>query len=415
MTFRILSLDGGGMRGVISARILKEVESQLQERKGLALHEYFDMIAGTSTGSILTAGIGTKNTSDRLIQLYQDKAGTIFPYQQTNLKEYLPESLHSWVFPLEVVQQLINTFAPAKYSHAGLISSLQDVLGEVEIGKIEDNIILILAYDTLYRNTTFFTNCHPDIGDRWYDDTPLWEICVCSSSAPTFFPAYELKPRNKEKYGDKWSFPHIDGGVGANNPSLAALSLVLRINQALKNSQEQGKPLPKELPPKMKEKLENVKFEDISILSIGTGRTGEPYRYEEVKNWKTLNWAQHIVDVFMEPTSEVDTTICQQIMGGFNSKRYLRLQFDLNERFKAKDPNNESYKDVREIVPEKDRKNRFTGKKISEAIDDSRKQIINDLLATATEFIEQGLTSYARVGGDSQPVKKAIASFIDSN
>ncbi len=62
MSFKILSLDGGGIRGVISARILQEVEKQIQQHKGLALHEYFDMIAGTSTGSILTAGIATKKT-----------------------------------------------------------------------------------------------------------------------------------------------------------------------------------------------------------------------------------------------------------------------------------------------------------------------------------------------------------------
>ncbi len=103
MSFKIPSLDGGGIRGVISARILQEVEKQIQQHKGLALHEYFDMIAGTSTGSILTAGIATKKNADQLLDLYQRNAQTIFPYKEKILAE--------------LFQQLINAFVPAKYSH----------------------------------------------------------------------------------------------------------------------------------------------------------------------------------------------------------------------------------------------------------------------------------------------------------
>lgn len=57
MTFKILSLDGGGIRGVLSAILLKQVEDTIREKKGQKLHEYFDLVAGTSTGSILTGGI----------------------------------------------------------------------------------------------------------------------------------------------------------------------------------------------------------------------------------------------------------------------------------------------------------------------------------------------------------------------
>jgi patatin-like phospholipase/acyl hydrolase len=81
MTFKILSLDGGGMRGIISARILQEIERQVQEKEGKALHEYFDLIAGTSTGSILTAGIATGKTSQELIDLYKNQGIIIFPLE----------------------------------------------------------------------------------------------------------------------------------------------------------------------------------------------------------------------------------------------------------------------------------------------------------------------------------------------
>lgn len=386
MTFKILSLDGGGIRGVISARILQEVERQLKERKGLALHEYFDLIAGTSTGSILTAGIATQKTADQLIKLYQKNGLAIFPPKKGIF-------LNPW-------QKIIDVFGGAKYPHAGLINALRQELGEVKISDIKQQIILILAYDMRYRNTTFFNNFHPDIGARWYDDTPLWEICVSSSSAPTFFPPYELKPYDEKKFG-KWSFPHIDGGVSANNPSLPAISHVMKLSRANNVSQDV----------KQTHKLDNLKFEDIAVLSIGTGRSGEPFEFEHIKNWKTLDWVQRLVDVFMEPTSEIDTTVCRQILGGFESKRYLRLEFDLNDRLKAKA--NETYKDTRALVKAQERTNRFTGKKVSEAIDDARDEIITDLLETATAFIEQGRTYYSR-NGDGLPVKDAIAEFIEN-
>ena len=77
--FRILSLDGGGIRGLISALILKEVEKELKE-KGKSLLEHFDMIAGTSTGSLLAAGVAIGKPIDELIKMYEDEGEKIFPY-----------------------------------------------------------------------------------------------------------------------------------------------------------------------------------------------------------------------------------------------------------------------------------------------------------------------------------------------
>ncbi|MFB2835705.1 patatin-like phospholipase family protein [Floridanema evergladense] len=391
MTFKILSLDGGGMRGIISARILQEVERQVQEKEGKPLHQYFDLIAGTSTGSILTAGIATGKPTQELINLYKEQGIIIFP----------PRALPPFL------QNISDFFWPSKYTHEGLIKALSKKLGEIKISdsKIKHPMILILAYDLLYRNTTFFTNCHPDIGARWYDDTPLWEICVSSSSAPTYVPPYLLKPYNTEKFGN-WSFPHIDGGVSANNPSLAAISLALRISQ--------NPDVPLEI--KQEYKLDNLKLEDISVLSVSTGRSGEPYLYEEAKEWKPLDWAQKIVDVFMEPNAEISSTICRQIMGGWSSKRFLRLEFELNERFKtkAKDPEKETYRDTRELVGKDRRINRFTEKKLSEAIDDATNQYINDALEAAKAYLEKGCTYYTR--NDCGPlVRDAIADFIQAN
>ncbi|WP_375503106.1 patatin-like phospholipase family protein [uncultured Nostoc sp.] len=391
MSFKILALDGGGIRGVVAARILQEVEQEIRNQgKGNFLHEYFDLISGTSTGSMLAGAIALGKESHELIKLYKDRGQDIFPLDRKERYKNLPS----------IIKSILDVFSPPKYSHDGIISVLKDTYKSTKIKDIEKPIILILAYDTLYRNTTFFTNCHPDLGDRWYDDCYLWQICTASASAPTFFPPYKLEPVDKEKFGD-WEFPHIDGGVSANNPCLAALSLVMRISQSSVSPTI-----------KQKYKLDNLQLEDISILSIGTGQTGKPYQYKQISKWRGLDWVQNLTNIFMEPTSEIDSTICRQIMGGYDSKRYLRLQFDLNETFKAK--LEETYKDPRIVLPPEDRKNRFTGEKVNEEIDNASLEIIEQLINTTSAFINKGLTYYTRDDSGS-PIKEAIASFIKDN
>jgi len=391
MSFKILALDGGGIRGVVAARLLQEVEQEIRNQgKGNFLHEYFDLISGTSTGSMLAGAIALGKESHELIKLYKDRGKDIFPLDRKERYKNLPS----------IIKLILDVFSVPRYSHDGIISALKDTYKSTRIKDIEKPIILILAYDTLYRNTTFFTNCHPNLGDRWYDDCYLWQICTASASAPTFFPPYKLEPVDKEKFGD-WEFPHIDGGVSANNPCLAALSLVMRIGQSSVSPTI-----------KQKHKLDNLQLEDISILSIGTGQTGKPYQYKQISKWRGLDWVQNLTNIFMEPTSEIDSTICRQIMGGYDSKRYLRLQFDLNETFQAKPE--ETYKDPRIVLPPEDRKNRFTGEKVSEEIDNASLEIIEQLINTTSAFIDKGLTYYTRDDSGS-PIKEAIASFIKDN
>jgi uncharacterized protein len=211
MPFRILSLDGGGIRGLVSAYMLLEIEKKLKENNKPPIREYFDMIAGTSTGSILAAGIALGYSIEELINIYTDRGLEIFPYQ----------NLFDWGRMKMLFKYGIS--AP-KFSNEGLINVLKNeprfqkpdgsYITIKELGQDEKApIVLILAFDTMYRNTTFFTNYHiPAEGNRWYNKIPLWEICVSSASAPTFFPAYELKHHEESKdegIEEDWSFPHV--------------------------------------------------------------------------------------------------------------------------------------------------------------------------------------------------------------
>ncbi len=393
--FRILSLDGGGIRGVISARILQEVERQVWELKQQRLDEYFDLIAGTSTGSILAAGIALKKPTSDLLDLYQQWGMKIFPYQ-------------GFFSPKRLWWRLNQGRGAAKFSNEGLQEALktclrvdgQDVpikaIGtETPVPHARKPTVLIAAYDMLYRNTTFFTNSHPasyanppadappTFGQRWFDDTPIWKICVSSASAPTFFPAFELKD---ELQNDSWRFPHVDGGVAANNPALCAISHVM--NQKLS------------------------KFEDIAVLSVGTGETTEPFSFKEISDWGVLGWLERIVPVFMAGQSDVTSRVCEQLMGGLERQRYLRLQFELNEKFEK----TKSYDPLSpyQLLKKDQRVNEFTGKRVSEAMDDARPEAIAQLIETAAAFLDKGCCYRSR-NSPGIPVKEAIKNFILAN
>lgn len=365
--FRILSLDGGGIRGVITARILEEIENQL----GKPCNEYFDLITGTSTGSILAAGLVMGKRPSELIGIYEDNGQKIFN------SSWFKKNVSSWV-------------NQPKYSNEGLIDTLKTYLKHKEFGHIKFGQIsqiskaklLILAYDTFYRQTTFFISHNSEEEKRWFDDVKLWEVCASSASAPTFFPPYEFKWVDPERPEKEWKFPHVDGGVAANNPSLAALSHVIG--------------------------AEKKSLEDISILSIGTGRTTEPLQYEEVKGWGLLGWAKRIPDVFMGGQFQISADICGQILTSANPNGYLRLQFELNQRTKREDTDSPP-----DILFLDERKNFFTGKKVSEEIDDGSKENIKQLRETTEAFLKSD--EYRTIDGKSFSVKQSIAKFIQDN
>ena len=187
MPFRILCLDGGGIRGVMPARILQKVEELL----GSPLKDHFDLIAGTSTGSILAAGIAVGKSPEELLNLYKDNGLRIFPYQGLLSPKRLPLILKYGI-------------SAPKFSDEGLTTVLKEQFGDTKLSDITpdpnaamDSLkVLIPSYDTETRNPVIFKSWRHD---RWYADVPLWEICLCSASAPTYFPAHKIE-KGKDKY-----------------------------------------------------------------------------------------------------------------------------------------------------------------------------------------------------------------------
>jgi patatin-like phospholipase/acyl hydrolase len=377
MPFRILSLDGGGIRGIVAAKMLSYVEKQINK----PLNEYFDLIVGTSTGSILAAGIATGLSSEDIVDFYISKSSIIFPYQS--------------LFSLKRIPLILKYGISApKYSNEGLIQVLKNVFGETRLFDIGTSPrLLVVSYDTIERNPIIFKSWRPD---KAYGNVPLWEVCVSSSSAPTYFPAYKLDkrvngnakdasintillsdnestvdgvyenaeiritdgkgsgqtrviknyigsirkatvnpawdriPDKTSSYSIKTIYSAIDGGVAANNPSSCGIAEALRFGYSPK---------------------------DISVLSIGTGDRTRIIPFQKAQKWGLLEWARPIVGVLFDASSDIYEYISKHIV----NEQLVRLQFKLDKH--------------------------LTGKRLSDDLDDASEENISNLLEAADAYM----------------------------
>ncbi|MGK7890845.1 MAG: patatin-like phospholipase family protein [Leptolyngbyaceae cyanobacterium] len=395
MAFKILSLDGGGFRGVISCQLLKLVEEVLEEKQKGSLHDYFDLIAGTSTGSLLAAGVALKKNADDLLKVYEFQGTDIFPAGIRNRRKW------QWLSQAFGASYTLYPHGEPnddpEQQKTGLSTVIRDSFGDATIASIgeeitvnnrliEKPILLVMAYDTLSRNTTFFASNNPEKNPRWYDDLPIWKLCTASASAPTFFPPYDLPYYQEgetipaDVRDRKQVLPHIDGGVSANNPTLAAVSHALLTAES--------------------------EIDNIFVLSIGTGKVTKPYTYNEVKNWGLLSWIANLPNIFLDPASEIGNAISSQILNTNSAnQRHLRLDFQLNNHLVDR-PAGQDGRVLRQIS--KTPINLYTGTKVPEEIDDPG--AFDAFVEVADKYIEKATIMF-----DNQPfsVREAIAHLID--
>ena len=226
--FKILSVDGGGIRGIFPAHILQCV----QERLGIDVFDYFDMIAGTSTGSIIAAGIACQKQPLELVSLYRKHGAEIFG-QKT--KSWWPS--------------LVKQGMHSKYENKNLKTILHNEFGDAKLGDIEKPL-LIPTTDIGNGGVHVFKSSYSNSFTR-DKNVAVMQAVLASCSAPAFF-----NPTKVDNY------LLADGGVWANNPALAAvIDAQYRLNVDIKN---------------------------IRILSIGTGQSRTAYGTDENKNWGLL-------------------------------------------------------------------------------------------------------------------------------
>lgn len=280
--YRILSLDGGGIRGLITAIWLKRLQDELKK----PLHTYFDLIAGTSTGAILACGISKGIDVDRIIELYELRGREVFPA--------LPSQL--WSRATRLFSD--GTSAP-KYDGVGLEKVLKDIFRTTVFGNLKIKPTLVTTYDVLGREAYVFKNNKPA-----YHSLRVWELCKASASAPTYFPSHVLPV-------DGVDIPLIDGGVVANNPTACAIAEGMRINSPDDN------PDPCEL-------------KDFVVASFGTGESTRSISIHESKEWGAVEWALPIVDVLFDGSADSVHYISSQLI---NPERYFRFQTKLEDAY----------------------------------------------------------------------------------
>lgn len=227
--FRILALDGGGIRGLFSAHLLSTLEQRYLGGKSAAA--YFDRIVGTSTGGILALGLGAGLTAGALRDLYRDRGGEVFPPRGVGLIGGLRQW---WRGPARLIW--------CRYDSAALRRMLEDVLGDPRLGTSTKRLCIPSFEGEHGEVFVFKTPLHSAFSKDLVE--PMVKVGLATAAAPTY-----LEPHRDGGY------TFVDGGVWANNP------IMIGLTEALTSFE--------------------VARDQIRILSIGCG--DDPYRVSGAK------------------------------------------------------------------------------------------------------------------------------------
>ncbi len=239
-TFRILSIDGGGIRGVYPASYLAYIQEHLPD----PIHRYFDLIVGTSTGGIIALALAFNVPIEQILDLYKTKGRQIFPWS---------------------LRRVSLQFTP-KYSNQALVRELKALFGEDVKLKGAMCRVCIPTVDILNGKTVVFKTPHLPEYNRDHK-RPVWEIATATSAAPGYLPAYSLIEDST----------FVDGGLWANNPTLVGIAEAIKIG---------------------------YDRNDIHVLSIGTGSKPFYKSRRAAKVFGLLGWRTSLVDLVFQAQSQ---------------------------------------------------------------------------------------------------------------
>ena len=298
---RILSIDGGGIRGILPGKILVALEEKLQRKTknpDVRIADYFDLIAGTSTGGILTCAL-----------LCPDEKNPHRPrYSAKNAVElYLKNGSEIFSVPLWKRFQSFDGIKDEKYDSANIEAVLKKYFGDLHLSELLKPC-LITAYDVKRGKPTFFRQ-HRAL-DRASDgnlayDFFVREVARATSAAPTYFEVAMANSLSGVAY------PLIDGGVFANNPALCAFAEATQYYS---------------------KETDKLTAQEMFIFSIGTGATDKSYEYKKVKDWGVIEWIKPVLDIMMDGTSKtIDYQLTQIYEAIGRGHQYVRINPMLNE------------------------------------------------------------------------------------
>lgn len=272
----ILSIDGGGVKGVLSAEILYYIERKLQTltNSNIKLAEHFDLIVGTSTGAILTgiytmpddSNYKTKYEAIDAIELYESHAKEIF---RRNFWQKIRSGFS--IFGAKYKGEKLHNFINRYFKNTKVLDTTTNTM--------------FTSIDIKNRELFLFKSYNSKKSHK------LSDAVISSASAPTYFPPYEIS--HKEE-----NVCLIDGGIGINNPSMSAYVEAKRLFPNADN---------------------------INLLSIGTGKFEEKFKYIKVKKWGKLKWIRPLIDILLGSMSEVADYQSDVLYQTVYKGKYLRI------------------------------------------------------------------------------------------
>jgi predicted acylesterase/phospholipase RssA len=248
--FKVLSIDGGGIKGLYTAAMLSEMEKALAKQSGHSkLGDYFDLIGGTSTGALIAAAIASGKTCAEILNAYREMGQKVFPDTK-------------WLW--KHARNFRQNFLGARYSNARLKESLKSLIGDTKFSQAR-NYLLIPVTNLINYTARIYKTKHSV--NHCVDDCLLRDIALASGSAPSFFPIVDAPDIPRGLYAD--------GGLVANNPTMLCALEALTVFVGPES--------------------ERHMFDQLAILSLGsygspTGLFTFPFTDSVVRSKSAVGW-----------------------------------------------------------------------------------------------------------------------------
>lgn len=330
--FKILSIDGGGIRGVIPCVILDFFEQQLSK----PLSQVFDLMAGTSTGGIISLGLAKPEqpfSAQEMLELYQKKGEEIFAKRQQSFWTWLAKGIRiPYLFKL-------SDYVHRPYDATGIEAILREYFEDKTLRNTATDVF-VPTHDIESGRPFYFSTRLAKAHEK--ENYRLSEVARATSAAPTYF-----EPTINQ-YDNEQETAFIDGGVFANNPALLAYCEAKEIwkrKAALAFDPEV---------------LADDKDYPFFMLSIGTGKIPKKIDGRNAQDWSSIGWLSPLLqDIFMNSVAESTDYAMQHLLPNYTNgtTRYERLQV---------------------IVP-----------KENGAMDDASSENIEKLIEIANRFVKQ--------------------------
>jgi patatin-like phospholipase/acyl hydrolase len=278
--FKVLAVDGGGIRGLIPALVLAEIESRTKR----PICDLFDLLAGTSTGGIIALGLVKPGADGKPAKSATDIVNI---YQQTGTK----------IFPQTFLQGLhVGLVRGAKYDAKGLESVVQDQFGDA---RLKDALkpVLIPSHDIGTQMPMFFKSVQARLSPS--ADFAMRDVVRATTAAPTFFTPTRIQPADGSK-----SYALVDGGIDAGNPALCAYAEAIKMGNA---------------------------GSGVLMVSLGTGEQGWSLDYQAACQWGAVEWAPNLIGMALDGSNvTVDYQLRQILQTEAPPQLYYRFQVTLD-------------------------------------------------------------------------------------